>query len=391
MDNLNEQHRKWLDDLASILRDTTGSDRGAKAESTAKVKTAVRLVTGDFFHPDLHVVNAHPLHQVMIPEGEEVTVDLQIKNWDQAPSGTKIGWDVAVEGMGATAVLKVKSEDEAYLTLKGPTVGGTSVVNVQVTVKVDDQSVTFSFPAINTFVSGRDTSHDSDRDTNQGDAATAGQLDNDLTALFTTWEESAKTGISHFVSKQLENRIDELGAGSWASWAENFLGNTLWALTVFVPEVAIIQIVAKGLKQQAVRQFAISMVGIAVPAGLNMPNGSSVPTISQLHEMLDDHIMKVHQSLKQKLWPQAKKMIIEHPSMMRFEAIGKLVESLFVPGTVRVDPTYMIIPTVNESTVAARYERKATDMIQKYRDRKDAASAAAMDTFNQYRDDDPRR
>ena len=39
---------------------------------------------------------------------------------------------------------------------------------------------------------------------------------------------------------------------------------------------------------------------------------------------------------------------------------------MFLPATVHVDAKFGIVPTINESIVAARYERMATLRLQKY-------------------------
>lgn len=353
---MGQEHDTWLKSLGVDM------EKGAEAQANAG-KGMVKIATGDYFRPELEVLTPVSNTPMSVPQNGELTIDLLVKNWDDAPESAALRWTVTVDGKAVVAELKNKG-GQGYLTLTGKTLGGTGVARAALVVKIEDVEVPFEFTPVMLIVGPADTSLDDSRLDGQGGPATNSQLDQDVTNLLTDWESAAKTGISHFVTTELEKKINDLSAGSWASWIENLLGNTLWALTVFLPGGTIVGLV---LKKEVV-QFTVSLVGITAPAILNRPDGKSVPTISQLQTMLDDHIMKVHQELKQKLAPQVQKLLKEIPTMTRFEAIGKLAQALFSAGTVHVDAKYGIVPTVNETVVATRYERMAAARLKRYID-----------------------
>jgi len=60
-------------------------------------------------------------------------------------------------------------------------------------------------------------------------------LRRDMERQIDNWKEACPAGISKFVHGELASRIDALSAGSWSTFFQALVGNTVWAAAAFVP------------------------------------------------------------------------------------------------------------------------------------------------------------
>ncbi|MGZ3382716.1 MAG: hypothetical protein ACXVBB_20985, partial [Isosphaeraceae bacterium] len=352
-----------------------------KVGSAAKPdpKSATQLV----FEPVLRTLTPvpDPYVPLMLAEGEEKTIDLIIENWvDEAPEGATLDWDALVSGKSVTAKAVSGEHGAGFLTVKGLGAGTADNVKIAVTVRYGSLTKTSQLRTF-IFMVGPKVEENKElqdaRMTDGGGVVSEQQLDSDVSDLLQDWISAAKTGVGEFATQELEGKIDALSAGSWASFIENLAGNVVWAWTVFSPAGRVAKLLtplikkiplAKSKDAQLSVNFAISLAGIGVPAGLNLPSGHSEPTVSQTQIMLDDNASKWYQHMQKILAKKARDYVSKpgHEQLSRFQAIGTLAEMMFTPGVVQVDPKYLIKPTINGGFVAQRYRKLATVLLEKY-------------------------
>ena len=321
----------------------------------------------------------------VIREGEELTVDLFIENWDdEAPDALTASW--AVDGRGGSAVTaKVVADagapSRAYLSLTGKKAGAVSVVVVRLTLAMPGgtpKTSTFTtclFSCTAAVPADPDVEHA--RAPDGGGIVSQTDLDQDLTNLLQDWMQAASTGISQFATGSLESKINALSEPNMRAFLFSLLGNTLWALTVFNLGAKTLvklgsnaaKVVAAGGQdrpQQAV-SFVISMVGIAVPAVDSILNaGAGANTIDGVRQAMDAANQRWYQHMQVILLGKIKGLGDKLGQTPRYAVTNQICEAMFKPGTVKIDAKGTLKPTINMNVVTNRYRAIATTLLARY-------------------------
>jgi hypothetical protein len=361
-----------------VSQDTLSNAAKATAQERA-AKPATKPPTHLEFRPALQMLTQVPGNGVpqVIHAGEEKTIDMLIENWsDDAPEGATIDWKVVLSGRGASAEV-VPDEGlpgYGYLTVKALASGGLVAVKVVVIIRYGEIIKPFDLRTF-LFMSGPakvDPSVEDARLVDGGERANQSDLNSALSDLLQDWQTAALAGLNDFADQQLKKKIDDLTAGSWATFFESLAGNLLWAATVFnvggkfvIKALDGVRTFKNELVPGQIASFTISLVGIGVPAGLNTPDGASEPSFETTKAILQEAAQTWYQHMQKVLTPRIRDMATKLAGASQFELSGKLAQQIFKPGCVQVDGKYQLKPTINGTFVSRRYNAIATAMFEK--------------------------
>ena len=180
-------------------------------------------------------------------------------------------------------------------------------------------------------------------------------LRQDMERQIDNWKEACRAGIGEFVHGELASRIDALSEGSWESFFQALVGNTVWAAAAFVPA--------------GKAAFAVSMVGIAIASGPTVPKkGKSKGELARIEDQLHAYIEKIHEKLNKQLPTSAAALLREHPGLSLEEGLKLFLEASFKPGMIKHNPL-MIDETAVRQTMreSAAYSLALLKEISKVR------------------------
>ena len=321
----------------------------------------------------------------LIPEGEEITIDLLIDNWDEeAPDAATTSWAIRVHDMSSagTAVVAAIAPDpatpsKAYLTVTGKRSAAVSVIVVNVTVMLANAQPKTKVLAAFTFSCEMPPPTDPDienaRRFDGGGTVTQSDLDQDLTNLLQDWMQAASIGISQFATASLESKINSLSEIDKRTFFLNLIGNVLWAATVFnIGGSFALKLAAKVIgdakdRPQQLVSFTISMAGIVGPAVDSFVRaGAGANTIDDVRRAMDGANEKWYQYMQLTLAGKIKGLADKISTKSRYEATNQICRAMFKPGTVKTDAKGQLKPTINMSVISNRYRTIATTMLEKF-------------------------
>jgi hypothetical protein len=161
-------------------------------------------------------------------------------------------------------------------------------------------------------------------------------LRQDMERQIDNWKEACRAGIGEFIHGELASRIDALSEGSWESFFQALVGNTVWAAAAFVPAGA--------------PAFAVSMVGIAIASGPTVPKkGTNKDELAQIESRLHIYIEKIHEKLNKQLPTSAATLLMEHPGVSLEEGLKLFLEASFKPGMIKHNPTMIDVTAVRQT------------------------------------------
>jgi hypothetical protein len=186
-------------------------------------------------------------------------------------------------------------------------------------------------------------------------ARTATVLERDLRDFMVDWRDAAKTGVENFTTGALASRIEELESGSVDSFVKGIAGNTLWALTCFIP--------GSGIAVKLLI-FGVSEAGVALAAQPSIPLQKSESNVLRIAKLMQGKIFQLYERIN--FAELAKERVDLQIGVSRFEAINSFVASNFRKGlfTLRSDD----VPKAAGDAIAAEFEKEAVNLWDRFKE-----------------------
>lgn len=328
------------------------AQRGVSQDNFGRAAAAPTNESGESAEPDFRPaleVPDHPIAMqspVVVPQGEEVGVELRISNWVGAPKDASAKWHYQVVGAAVTASID-PSEGNALLSLQGvkPSNG---LIRCFVDIKINGRVMPFEFPPLFVTVTPDGHFNPADRSEDRGGPATVTDLEQDMGIFMGPWLTAAVSGVDQFTANALSDEIDDLSSGSMQGFFDGILGNTMWAATCFFPQAGALKI------------FVVSMAGIAVAAVPSVPHASK-SHIPEVAAAMKAHLFDVFGKLTAKFRTKAQEIVAAHPNIRRFEALSLFAKASLQPAAVQIDASFKQKPKLNLQFISSQMEGKATE------------------------------
>jgi len=181
-----------------------------------------------------------------------------------------------------------------------------------------------------------------------------------IQGILREWKSECQEGVNDFVHAELAASIDALGSGSWPNFLVALIGNTIWAATAFVPVVGT----ALSAAQVARVTFALSMAGIAINAAPSVPAASSDgANLLRISLLLKNYYGDVFTGLFNQINPLVTQYVANHPTQTGNQALIAFLINNFQAGAINISST----PNINGNYVRLSTQRKAADLLNRYR------------------------
>ena len=301
------------------------------------------------FQPQVEVLGESFMVPVLVPIGEEVSLQIKISNWAVAPNDLQLAWSTPVTTAKARATIEGEG-DSALLSVQG-VAPSTGIVRVRLTTTFAGVTLPFDIPAIVVLVTPGEGPDDSVQSKDQGGSATVTDLEQDMGILMGPWLTAAGTGVTQFSANALSDEIDDLTSGSMESFLDGLVGNTMWAATCFFPGAG------------ALRVFAVSMAGIAAAAVPSIPHASK-SHIPEVQQAMNRYLFDVFGKLTPRFRATAQRIVDAHPSITRYQALNLFAKASLAAGTVHIDPSFQTKPRLDLQVIANKMEAMATQQLK---------------------------